>query len=223
MEMSIPIADTSQLTLQPISGRPAWEIAYLYPAQGSWSEDDYFALDQQSNRMIEFSDGWIEVLPTPTLIHQLIVRFLFRALDAYVKRRSLGTVLFAPLPVKLWPGKIREPDLIFIRRGRLNKIRRYPKGAGLAVEVVSDDPESRDRDLKKKRKEYAKAGIAEYWIVDPKEYRITVLTLEGSRYRVHGKFVLGTTATSVLLLKFTVNVDEVFAPSLAGETQDDNE
>jgi Uma2 family endonuclease len=151
----------------------------------------------------------------PTLVHQLIVRFLFQALDAYVRERGLGEVLFAPLPVKLWPGKIREPDLIFIRRGRLKRIPRYPSGADLAVEVVSDDPDSRDRDLKKKRKEYAKAGIAEYWIVDPKERRILVLTISGSRYRVHGKFELGTTATSVLLPKFAVSVDEVFAPTFA--------
>jgi Uma2 family endonuclease len=87
----------------------------------------------------------------------------------------------------------------------------------LAVEVVSDDPESRDRDFKKKRREYAKAGIAEYWIVDPKERQILVLALEGSRYGVHGTFGLGTIATSVLLSKFAVSVDEVFAPALAGD------
>src|SRR5262249_18469869 len=99
--------NTSDLTLRRVPGRPAWEIALLYPSQGNWTEEDYFELDQRTNRMIEFSDGWIEVLPMPTAAHQFILRFLFQALNGFVAARSLGEVLFAPLPVRLWPGKIR--------------------------------------------------------------------------------------------------------------------
>jgi Uma2 family endonuclease len=209
--MSLPTPNASELTLQPILGRPAWEIAYLYPAQGDWSEDDYFALDQQSNRMIEFSDGWIEVLPMPTVLHQLIVQFLFTALQSYVTAHIRGTVLLAPVPVRLWPGKFREPDLIFVKPERIKSVRGYPDGADLTMEVVSDDPESRERDLEKKPREYAKAGISEYWIVDPKEFSVTVLTLDGSSYRVHGEFGRSAVATSVLLPGFAVSVDNLFA------------
>ena len=45
------------------------------------------------------------------------------------------------------------------------------------MEVVSD--KNRPHDIKKKRIEYAKAGIPEYWIVDPKKETITVLVLKG--------------------------------------------
>ncbi len=87
---------------------------------------------------------------------------------------------------------------------------RYPEGADLAMEVVSEGEEDRHRDLVIKRQEYATAGITEYWIVDPREPRITVLTLEGQAYRVHGIFTPGERATSILLPGFEVDVEAVF-------------
>jgi len=61
-----------------------------------------------------------------------------------------------------------------------------------------------------KRREYAQAGIAEYWIVDPKTEMVSVLVLDGDVYRLHGEFARGTAATSVLLPKFVVDVAAVF-------------
>lgn len=43
----------------------------------------------------------------------------------------------------------------------------------LVVEVVS--PNQSSRDYRYKRSEYAARGIAEYWIVDPIQQRVTVL------------------------------------------------
>jgi Uma2 family endonuclease len=190
-------------------GAPAWEVALLLPFQGEWTEADYLALN--TNHLIELSDGCLELLPMPTIFHQLILQFLFGLLDAHVKAQLLGRVLLAPLPVRLWPGKIREPDIAFFRPERIRNLRGQPEGADLAMEVVSEGAENRKRDVETKREEYARAGIAEYWIVDPQEQQITVLALDGQTYRTHGVFGLGTTATSVLLPGFTVAVDAVFA------------
>lgn len=190
-------------------GEPAWEVAYLFPPQGEWTEEEYLALD--TNRLIELSDGCLEVLPMPTPLHQLIVDFLYTLLKAFVATRAAGRVFFAPLPVRLWAGKYREPDVIYVRPERLRSLREQPDGAELVMEVVSEGEENRERDLETKRREYARAGIAEYWIVDPQQLRITVLTLDGRTYRVHGQFGPGTQATSVLLPGFAVAVDDVFA------------
>ena len=62
-----------------------------------------------------------------------------------------------------------------------------------------------------KRREYAQAGIPEYWIVDPTDASITVLTLQGQEYALHGEFVAGETALSVLLEGFTVDVSDLFS------------
>jgi Uma2 family endonuclease len=147
----------------------------------------------------------------PSPFHQRIVRFLFRVLESCVLGIGSGEVFFAPLPIRLWPGKFRDPDLVYLRPGRIADAHRQPQGADLAVEVVSEDDDDRLRDLETKRQEYAQAGFSEYWIVDPREHRIIVLTLDGPAYRVHGEFRGGTTATSVLLPSLRVCVDAVFA------------
>jgi Uma2 family endonuclease len=189
-------------------GEPPWEVAFLFPPQGKWSEEEYLALD--TNRLVELSNGCLEVLPMPTVFHQFIVKFLLRVLDDFVTAQGLGSVLFAPLPVWLWTGTYREPDLVFLRRGR-RKRHGQPEGADLVMEVVSEGVENRKRDFDTKRQEYAAAGISEYWIIDPEKHRITVLTLDGQTYRVHGKFGGGANATSILLPGFSVSVDAVFA------------
>src|SRR5262249_51890730 len=186
--MSPSAANGRHLTLEAIPGRPAWEIAYLYPPQGDWSEADYLELSRSSNHMVEFSDGWIEVLPMLTVEHQRIVKALFKLLEAYVESGAGGEVLFAPLPVRLRAGKYREPDLIYLKPKRSRAAREFPAGADLVIEVMSEGEENRERDLKTKRKGYASAGITEYWIVDLLDERVAVLTLKGSNYKVYGDF-----------------------------------
>jgi Uma2 family endonuclease len=191
------------------SGQPVWEIATLYPGQGHWTEEEYLALD--TNRLIEFTDGRLEFLPMPTVFHQLMLDFLHSQLKSFVTARSLGKVLFAPLRIRVGRDKIREPDIMYFKPERIRDKHRPPRGADLVLEIVSPGAQSRRRDLRTKRKEYAAAGIAEYWIVDPETRTITVLTLSGKRYRQHGKFREGQTATSVLLKGFGVAVSGVFS------------
>lgn len=131
-------------------GEPAWEVALLLPAQGEWTEAQYLALG--TNRLVELSEGCLEVLPMPTIAHQLIVKFLFGLLDSFVTARRLGVVLFAPLPVRLQAGQYREPDLVFLRSDRSYPSDGQPEGADLVVEVVSEGTENRRRDLETKRK-----------------------------------------------------------------------
>lgn len=191
-------------------GEPAWGVATLFPAQGEWSEEEYLLLP--TNRLVELSEGKIEVLPMPTRLHQAIVAFLYDALKAFVAAQKLGKVYFAPLPLHLWAQKYREPDVVFVRAENARALEgKHLEGADLVMEVVSeDDP---DRDWILKRREYARAGIGEYWVVDPQQKRITVFTLKRKRYARHGDFGPGDIATSALLPGFAVPVAE----ALAGE------
>ena len=180
----------------------------LLPAQGDWSEEAYLWLTNHTNRLIELSNGRIEVLPMPTERHQAMLKFLFLAFFTFVERRG-GIVFFAALRLRLKTGKFREPDLLLMlsaddpRRGDA-----YWSGADLVLEVVSpDDP---DRDLVKKRREYAQTGIPEYWIVNPQTEKLIVLRLENAKYVEHGVFARGAQATSALLPEFAVSVDAVF-------------
>ncbi len=192
---------------------PTWEIARFFPLQGAWTEDEYLALE--GNQRVEFSNGYLEFPPAPTMSHQMIVAFLYGALAAFVSARDLGIVLFAGTRVKVARRTIREPDVVFMARDHAERMgERVWQGADLVIEVVSGSAKDRQRDLETKRLEYARGGIAEYWIVDPKEEHITILRLRGKRYVVHGQFAKGGKALSHLLAGFEVDVRETFSQHL---------
>lgn len=192
-------------------GEPAWEIARLFPVQGEWTVEEYLALD--TNHLVEYHNGYVEVLPMPSPSHQRIVFFLQRMLWLYVTAQHLGEVLSAPLPVELWSKKFREPDLIFVSKAKLaHQSAKFWRNVDLVIEVVS--PDAPGRDYEDKRKEYARAGIAEYWIVDPQKKVITVLVLQGKAYQVHKEFKPGMELTSVLLEGFTLSVSDIFTAAL---------
>jgi Uma2 family endonuclease len=157
--------------------------------------------------LLEFDDGYIEVLPKPTDQHQAISQFIFLALLECIQRIG-GKVQYAPLRLQIRPGKHREPDILLLRDANdPRRQNRYWLGADLVVEIVSpDDPE---RDTRIKRADYAEAGIPEYWIVNPQDETITVLWLEGDVYGEHGIFRRGEMASSVSLNDFTLAVDAV--------------
>lgn len=188
-------------------GQPAWRLALLYPPQGSWTEEDYFALD--AGRLVEFDQGCVEVLDMPTKDHQRLVQLIYRILFAHVANNVLGEVFVAPLPVRLWNEKFREPDVLFLASER-GEYKGYPDGADLVVEVVSEDVNSRRRDTVDKVREYALAGIPEYWIVDlpARSVQIGVLGDDGYRFATYQP---DQAVQSHLLPNLHLNVSELFA------------
>lgn len=183
-------------------------VADLFPPQGQWTEADYFALPD-TNRLVELSEGRLVMPPHPTYGHQEALKRLFLRLNAFVEEKELGVVEVAPLPVRLWPGKIREPDIFFLAKEHADRVGEQVFGVpDLIIEVTS--PRTREVDRGEKYFEYARAGVREYWLVDPDKRTIEVYVLRGGVYEPLGKFSPGEGARSELLSGFEVNVDEVF-------------
>ncbi|HJZ48203.1 MAG TPA: Uma2 family endonuclease [Roseiflexaceae bacterium] len=195
--------------------RMLWEedelVLDLGALQGLWTAEQYLKLTDQTNRLIEFADGYVEVLPMPTRRHQVILALLYELFVGFLRPRG-GKVLFAPLRLQVGPNTYREPDLLLLLDANDPRNQNvFWLGADLVIEIVSpDDPE---RDTKIKRADYAEAGIPEYWIVNPPDETIIILKLEGDAYTEHGTFRRGESAASVLLDGFAVRVDEVFDAS----------
>ena len=190
-----------------IRGEPTWDIAQLYPSQGEWSIREYLGLN--TNRRVEFDDGVLEFLPMPTEFHEFLLQFLYKALCAFADPRGLGTTMFAGIRVRTSGNKFRQPDIAFMLVANSHRRHnRYWLGADLVIEIVSEDDPSRD--FVTKCREYARAGISEYWIVDPKRRQITILALQGGEYIEQGVFGLGRKASSKLLRGFGVSVTRLF-------------
>lgn len=191
----------------PEVATPVWRIATLFPYQGAWCEREYLALE--SNRRVEFDNGFVEVHDVPTDRHQAIILYLSLALNRFAQQIG-GVVRTAGLRLRLWDRKYREPDIVFLR-DRVSSLRHenYWDGADLAIEIVSQSLEDRERDLVTKRIEYAQAGIQEYWIVDPEQETVMVLSLTGDVYSEAGLFARGATVTSSLLPELGLPVSEI--------------
>ncbi len=123
------------------------------PPQGAWSDEDYLWLTDRTRRLIEFTDGRVEVLPMPAATHQIILGFLYDLFKRRLEPRG-GIVLFSGLRMRVREGKFREPDLLLLRdRADARNQDRFWLGADMVAEVVSpDDP---PRDLVVKRADYA--------------------------------------------------------------------
>jgi Uma2 family endonuclease len=93
------------------------------------------------------------------------------------------------LPGKLFGSRVAfriddtngpEPDLAFVSGKRLHLLRKgFVAGRpDAAFEIVC--PESVDRDYRKKRIQYQKAKVPEYWIIDTLIEKVTLLQLAAS-------------------------------------------
>jgi Uma2 family endonuclease len=183
-------------------------ILDLMPIPGSWSDRDYLWLTDHTRRLVELTDGQIEVLPTPTDLHQGVLQYMFLKFHAFITPMG-GKVHFAPIRMRIRPGKFREPDLLLVKSAKeTRRHNRYWIGADLTLEVVSE--EKPERGLVDKRHDYAEGNVPEYWIVNPQTETITVLRLENAVYVEHGVFQRGQQATSVILPGLAVNVADVF-------------
>jgi Uma2 family endonuclease len=192
---------------------PAWEIARLFPPQGRWSEGSYLSFTESVSQIVELVDGAIQVPSMPTKTHQRIVHALLSLLLAFLRENRAGDAVAAPYRVWLRNGTFREPDIVVYTAEHLEHFgERYGQGADVVVEVVSDDAASRTCDYEDKRRDYAEAGIPEYWIVDPTESRILVLSLAGNAYHVIHDSRPGDEAASRVLSGFRVDVRALVAP-----------
>ncbi|MYB38143.1 MAG: Uma2 family endonuclease [Gammaproteobacteria bacterium] len=193
-----------------ICSLPLMDVPCRLP--GKWDDEAYLTLAESVRRLVEMTDGVVEVLPPPTIDHQHMLGWLFEAFRRHIADAG-GMVVFSPVPLRIRERNYREPDLIFWRNANDPRLEgTYLDGADLVVEVVS--PSGAKRDLVDKRLDYAEAAIPEYWIVDPRYETVTVLTLAGGEYAEAGVFARGTDAVSSFVPDLRASVDDLFdAPS----------
>ena len=112
----------------------------------------------------------------------------------------------------------RYPDLVVLRpehleltQRRLTITRDMPPPR-LVVEVVSPGKTNRDRDYVHKRAQYAALGVPEYWLIDPIDQTVMVLSLAGETYREIGVFGAQRTLASVEFPDLALKAGQIFEP-----------
>ena len=95
----------------------------------------------------------------------------------------IGRVYLSPLDVVMSNTDVVEPDLLYMSNARAAavltdiNVRGIPE---LLVEIAS--PGTRKRDDGIKRRLYERAGVPEYWIVDPEVERVRVYRRDGDTF-----------------------------------------
>ncbi|MBI2060415.1 MAG: Uma2 family endonuclease [Nitrospirae bacterium] len=171
--------------------------------------DHYLLFPEDGNRH-EIIEGEHYMSPAPETQHQRIIVKLARLMGNHLERSGQGEILVAPTDVVLSDTNVVQPDLIYVSKENARiitkaNIRGVPD---LIVEVLSPGSAKRDQSLKKDL--YARAGVKEYWIVDPAKRAVDVFRLGKSGYSPPKRFTRRDTLRAVLVPGFSVSVGELF-------------
>jgi Uma2 family endonuclease len=141
---------------------------------GPYTFADFLELVHEDQKA-DLLDGNIFMASPENIEHNDLLAWLVKVVGMYVDERRLGRVSVNKVAFRLSIENAPEPDLAFVSTERLHLRKRgYVDGPpDVAVEIVSSDSVERDYEIK--RRHYEKAGVVEYWIIDPDERRATFL------------------------------------------------
>jgi Uma2 family endonuclease len=122
--------------------------------------------------------------PSPSMEHQSILIKLTAILFQFLNEHPVGTLLTAPFDVYFEEYQsVVQPDLFVVLNEeksilQKNGVHGVPS---LIIEIISTN---RAYDTQRKRTLYEKAGVKEYFMIDPENKKTTLLTLDSTgRYQ----------------------------------------
>ena len=180
------------------------------PPQGCWTYDDYAAIPDDGRRY-EIIDGVLYMTPAPQFDHQQSSMRFSVHLYPHLEGAGIGYVVAAPFDVQLPSGAVVQPDIVVVlaEHAQIITRTRILGTPDLVVEISS--PSTAGHDRRRKQDTYARAGVPEYWIADPRARTIEVLMLENGEYRSAGVFEGEAKLPSRVVPDLPVPVDQFFA------------
>lgn len=176
------------------------------------SFEEYLNYDDGTDNRYELVSGRLSIMNPPTVRHFLIAKFLEAVFDRQIEQKNFNWLCFREAGIRTGWQKSRLPDLFIVDRNSamelLDNTAVFQVTPFLIVEIVS--AESAKRDYRFKRSEYAALEVPEYWIVDPKEDRITVLVWNEGLYE-ETVFDQEAKIVSPTFPELELTVDEVLA------------
>jgi len=156
------------------------------PQTRYWTYEDLLALPEDGERY-EIIEGVLYKMPAASMDHADITTNLMVYIFGPLMRALGIRVYTAPVDVFIRGGNPVQPDILVLLAEQLAlRSQRGIEGPpALVVEVLS--PSNHMRDQVTKRDLYARAGVAEYWIVSPEAMSVEILILDGERYVVHAR------------------------------------
>jgi len=148
------------------------------------SADEYLSLPEDGFSY-ELVDGVVCMSPSATPLHQKVALEIAFQLMSFLRGSPVGEA-FTDVDVVIRRGSdgkdvVYQPDLVFVKPEKIAPD--YSRLTGLpdvVVEVISTG--RRRYDSETKRGDYERAGIGEYWLIDPYRKQLSFWRLEAGRY-----------------------------------------
>ena len=174
--------------------------------------DDFVHFPDDGKRH-ELIDGEHYVTPSQNTRHQRIAGTLFGMIWTWLEAHPVGQLFHAPYDVVFSEFDVVEPDLLYLSNERAAHVltplhvRGVPE---LVVEIASKRTRKRDETIK--RRLYERAGVTEYWVIDPEIDIVGVYRREGDRFgrAIELSREAGDVLTTPLLSGLSIALERMF-------------
>jgi Uma2 family endonuclease len=163
-------------------------IAMIVATQRLMTLEEFLNFDDGTDTRYELVNGELVEMPSESDVNNIIAVFLLIEFSRFVPARLLrrGTEVVT----SGFRSTARIPDLMVLTEESANALAGSKRSILLAdmpppalvIELVSPGTANEQRDYRYKRSEYAARGIAEYWLIDPHQAQVMVLTLVDGLY-----------------------------------------
>ena len=174
---------------------------------------EFFKLPETDDRRkMELDEGALCIMVKPGSDHQFFLVRLLAYFDAFLESFAeppADVTADFIIALSLERRILLAPDISIILRERRGAIGAYrlDRPPHIAIEILSTN---RQRDLTRKRRLYAEAGVAEYWIFDPRRDTTTILELQGGQYQERAILTADDTLTTPLLPGLSIPLAGLF-------------
>ncbi len=182
-------------TSEPVTCQAALSQETVCPYQSDhrkMSYDSFRSLNYQTEQRMEYINGEVFMLASPGVVHQIVSDNLFLQFSQALIGKPCRAFT-APFDINLpQPGSsnpsVCQPDLLIACdfMTQMDEKGRYTGLPSLVVEILSDT--TRSKDLFLKLQIYLRAGIREYWIIEPSNRSVMVYWVEedgSEHFRLH--------------------------------------
>ena len=178
------------------------------------SYEEFMEIYEKSTLRMEFINGEIYILASPTIGHQEILGRMHITFDEYFKGNKCR-VFLAPFDVHFKKKDFKEPDVmqpdILVAcdlEDNVTEKGRYMGTPTLVVEILSDS--TRNKDMIDKLNTYRLSGVKEYWIIDEKQENIMIYSFNDFEIDKYKTFEKGDVAQSLVFNGLSADIENLF-------------
>lgn len=179
------------------------------------SYEEFMEIYENTDSRLEYINGEIVILGSPSIFHQTISGNLHLEFKAYLKGKTCK-VFYAPFDVHFKKEGFKEPDVMqpdllitCDHDETTNEKDRYMGIPTMVVEILS--PSTRSKDMVDKLNTYMLSGVQEFWIVDPKKKTVLVYVFKDRAIEEFNSHKLEDTIYSICFKGMTVACKDIFA------------